>query len=304
MIKLFAGSDILDSYNAAKDYAHELAEKSGLELSIINADEENAQSLWDNMQQIGLFSSKKIQLWKRVLDNKEVADMLAQRFDLLNANNEIIIWQPAELDNRLSLVKKLTAAKQVKSFTAPKPWEVSSWLSLQVKAFKLPLTDSQQRWLLERTGADKSQLYNELIKIQLYFDAKQQISQAELELLIPQSVEMQIWSVLDSLSLDNKAKALKTLEAFANEDNLQYLITMLSREITMLSKIRYASQANIALNSLGIHEFVLKKAMPKAQKFSLDKLKRLSMALFRLDTAVKRGKTDPLTGLFLVAMAW
>jgi len=304
VIRLFAGSDSLESYNAAKLAAETTATDLGTEVIIVNADEANAQNLWDDLQQIGLFSSQKVQLWKRVLDNKDVVDMLLKRFEAINSQNEIIIWEPADVDARLALVKKLSTLKQIKSFAASKPWEIGGWLSAQIKAANVPLTFSQQKWLVDRIGSDKLQLQNEITKISLYYAANQKLDTTALELLIPPTVEMQIWTLLDSLSLQNKASALAVLDKFATEDNLQYVLTMLSREITLLAKVKYASESRIALTALGINDFVLKKAVQKAQNFSLEKLKKLSTALFRLDTSIKRGKTDPLTGLFLVAMAW
>lgn len=310
MIKLLAGSDTYESYKAAKAACENLAEKLSLEIKVIDADEVNAQALWDELRQVGLFYTKQVYLLKRPFDNKSVIDFLVDKFDLLNGSHEIYLWQPAEPDNRLSLVKKLTTLKQIKVFTLPKTWEIAPWLADQVKALNLPISQSLQNIILERTAGDKFLISQELNKIQLFIQAKEQskdtrhLSEQDLEILIPKTSEMQIWEVLDTLTLDNKAVALKKLNQFVNEDNIQYLLTMLSREITMLAKIKYASQNNVALGSLGIHEFVLKKAMPKVQKFTLNKLTKLSQAVFRLDVAIKRGKTDPVTGLFMVAMAW
>lgn len=310
MIKLLAGSDTYESYKAAKAACENLAEKLSIDIKVIDADEVNAQALWDELRQVGLFFTKQVYLLKRPFDNKSVIDFLVDKFDLLNGSHEIYLWQPAELDNRLSLVKKLTNLKQIKVFALPKTWEIAPWLADQVKALNLPISQSLQNIILERTAGDKFLISQELNKIQLFIQAKEQskdtqhLSEQDLETLIPKTSEMQIWEVLDTLTLDNKAVALKKLNQFVNEDNIQYLLTMLSREITMLAKIKYASQNNVALGSLGIHEFVLKKAMPKVQKFTLNKLTKLSQAVFRLDVAIKRGKTDPVTGLFMVAMAW
>lgn len=304
MVRLFSGEDIYASYQAALQTAAELAQKLGLEVKVIDADEYSAQKLWDSLQQVGLFSQNSVQIWKRALDAKDVAEMLGKRLEELQNMGEIIVWQPGSVDGRSAFAKKLTAAKQHKVFEAPKQWEAAAWLKAEVANQKLLLSESQQRWIIERIGLDKLQIRSELQKIGLFIQANSKITQADLEALIPETAEQQVWNVLDSLSLGSKAESLRLLDKFADGDNLQYLLTMLSRELTLLSKVAYVKQQGLSPMSLGLRDFVLQKAQKKLTKFNLAKLRKLSLALFRLDVAIKRGKIEPETGLFLLAMAW
>jgi DNA polymerase III delta subunit len=83
------------------------------------------------------------------------------------------------------------------------------------------------------------------------------------------------------------------------ETNTQYLIAMLSRELSIMFKLKYFSENNMDLKDLGLHPFVLQKSIKKIKNFSLEDLKNKIRDLMLLDYKIKSGRLPDTLALKL-----
>ena len=54
------------------------------------------------------------------------------------------------------------------------------------------------------------------------------------------------------------------------------------------------------VREMGVHEFRVKKAMKAAERFGVEKLKKVLCRMYEIDTDVKQGNIDGLTALELL----
>ncbi len=306
MIKLYAGDDSFNSYNQALEFARQLAQKHKRELTILEADDlDSPKQLMQHLQAISLFNASEVVLAKRLLKNSNLAKYVQDNLQNLT-NSYLIIWHDQKLDKRQALVKTLIADKNVTEFNLPTGSELNSWLVAQAKAKGIKLNPALASQILMQLGNDIGRLNQELNKLALFLEASGgQLDSQLISQVIGAEVTGDIWKLLDSLSVGSKQTTVTELDKLMQfDDNGQYLLTMLARELQIISSVKYAQVNKLSLQELGLHRFVLEKALAKAQKFSWSKLQKLSKALFKLDLAIKQGRMEERMGLLLLVLSW
>jgi DNA polymerase III subunit delta len=306
MLQVFAGEDTFASYNAAREYATKLSQQSNMELLIVDGDELNKVSdLTQPLESMSMFDSGKVLLAKRLLSNPKLASYIEDNLENLK-DKPLVIWQDKKLDARTGLSKSLKSHKLVSESSVLSEGEIVNWLKAEAKQAGVELSSDLARRLVEYKGTDRGILFQELQKLISYTQATEsRLDQSALDSLIGADLTGDIWKFLDALANGNKAAAISEFEKLTHHsDNIQYLLSMLSRELTILYQVLWAKQEGKSLQALKLHPFVLEKAAKKASRFTLAKLQKLSQALLRLDLAIKQGKLEDITGLTVYLLIW
>lgn len=304
MLKVFCGEDTYSSYLAAKDYAGRLSGEKDLPMEIVDADDLSLNELLQKVQNIGLFASGRVVVAKRLLENSKTMNYVTDHLETC-LGWDIVIWHDGKLDKRKGLVKKLNQQKRIQEFVQPKVWEVERWLAGQISALNVPASQAKPyaTQMVVKLGDDKWQLSTELQKLELYLQIEGKLP--DLDALIGTDVSGDIWKFLDGLTMGNKETAaveFQRLTKFAQND--QYLISMLTRELSLLHDYLQVKAQGKSTKELKLHPFVLEKLSQKAQHFTLQKVKKLTQALLRLDIAIKSGKINPEVALTLYMLSW
>jgi DNA polymerase-3 subunit delta len=305
MIKLFCGEDTYESYTNAQKLAKTLAKEKQIETKIINSDElSDPSEILIEIEGVGMFSSSKVILLKRPLSNKKLIDFLVEKFERLN-EYEIILWQDSNADGKLKFVKMLKDKKQINNFDKLKAWQLEAWVENICKAKNIKLTKDQIKFIVERTEENKWFVINELRKIDLYLatDGKKNnptLTETELSRILGLDVRGDIWKFLDYLGNKDNKNLLSEYERIINyEDNVQYLIAMINRELSILAKIVFSKENSLDLKELKLHPFVLQKTLKKSSNFKFEEIRNLLNKLFNLDLSIKSGEISDKLGLKL-----
>ncbi len=306
-LQIFSGEDTYESYRAAKKAAAELAQDLNIPMSVVEADELTRDEVLQKLQNIGLFSSGQVLMAKRAMKNSGLVEYIENNLEKA-LQLPMIIWQDGKLDKRKGVVKKLSQAKVLHDFPLGKSWEVESWLAAKLKNLGLPAGNIKgfTNELILKVGTDKWSLSQEMDKISLFKEAKGEFPDPSV--LLGTDVSGDIWKFLDALAGGQKqlaADELQRLFRFGESD--QFIIAMLARELSLLNDyLHLLAMGKVAEAGkiLKLHPFVLKKLQAKADRFTLEKVKKLLQALLRLDFAIKRGSLDAQVGLTLYLLSW
>ncbi len=302
MIKLFHGEDSFESYVNAFKEAKNIADKNNLEIKVLNVDEiDRIDQFASEIEGVGMFSSESVIFAKRLFKNKAIVNFLEENFDRLN-NYSIIIWHDAKVDGRLNLTKKLSKAKSVFIYNELKEWQIGDWLQKIAKAKGISLTKDQINHIAGRLGTNKWIILNELNKLKIFIDSTddKSLTNEDIDKILGFNINGDIWAFLDYFGNLERIKMLEEFEKITKfENNTQYLIAMISRELNLIYKIKYAKENDLDLKTLGMHPFVLQKTLKKAGNFSVEKVRILFRNLLELDTNIKQGEVDEVTGMAL-----
>jgi len=302
MIYLFSGEDYYVSFNRSLITAQNLAAKINSQVNVVNADEiTDINYILQLLDGVDMFASTGILLLKRLLNNKKFIEYFADNFEKLS-KFEIVIWQDAKADSKLKLVKKISESKLLFTFELPKEGEMKNWIMQKAKEKSLVLNTNQANFLFERYQFNKFSVIRELEKLEIYVKVKKAkaVTDAMLEEVMGFNIKGDMWKFLDYFGNKNKLKALLEFEKITKyEDNSQLLISMLDRELKMISHYKYVKESGRDLSELKMPPFIIKKTADKARNFSFPEVKMLIKRLFDLDFAIKSGIIEEKSALIL-----
>jgi|SRR5690606_6367984 len=306
MIKLFGGKDTFESYKAAKKDAENLSVSLNAPLKIFNAAEiTSIQDLIQEIEGVGMFAEVSVFLIKRISENKEIYAYFSDNYDKLK-NQNIILWEDIAPDGKTKLVKNVKKDGALFVYDELKERDLKSWLTSYIKEKQLKLTTDQLNFLLQHSELSKGILENEIIKIELYLSHKKKgtLSDRELNEILGYTVKGNIWNFLDYFGNRKRRECLEEFtKLIAFEENSQYLIAMLARELNIIAQILYTQKEGKDLQSIKLHPFVLQKAKEKAKNFKWHETKLFLKKLLDLDFAIKRGDIDEKLGLTLYLLS-
>ena len=302
MIYLFCGEDYYESFNRSTATAQNLASKINASVNIVNADElTDINYILQLLDGVDMFAATGILVLRRLLNNKKFLEYFAENFDALS-KFDIVIWHDSKADSKLKLVKKIAETKLLFNSELPKEGEMKNWIMTKAREKSLNLNTNLANFLFERYQFNKFSIVTELDKLNFYLKIKKskELTENILEEVMGLNVKGDMWKFLDYFSNKNKLKALVEFEKITKyEDNTQLLISMLNRELKLISQYKYVKESGRDLSELKMPPFIIKKTADKSKNFSSQEVKALIKRLFDLDFAIKSGVVEEKAALIL-----
>lgn len=299
MIYLFSGTDTFESFKRAAAKAREFATPTNGSVSIINADEvQDVNSILQKLEGVDMFSESSTLLLKRLLNNKKLTEYFAEKFNELDKYN-IILWHDSKADSRLKLVKLITEKKHHVNLENPSEGEMKEWIKTYAKSLGVELNPTSVNFFYERFLFDKFGIEKELTKLSIYLSStNKKLSEDILEKILGLDIKGDMWKFLDSFANRNKVKSLVEFDKLTKyEDNAQVIISMLNRELRLISHYKFVKESGRDISELTLAPFIIKKTAEKSKNFTTAEVKNLIKRLFDLDFAIKSGILDDKVAL-------
>jgi DNA polymerase-3 subunit delta len=302
MIRFFGGTDTFDSYTSAKKYAAKIAKDNQLEIEIINADElSGIDQLLEKIEGVGLFSSESVWLLKRPFVSKKFIDELNDNFERVK-DHKIIVWHDDAFDKRISLTKKLIKEKLLEEFVQEKSWKIIPWVKTIAKNKGILLSNDQLNLIVERSEGNKWIVYSEIKKLSQVLDEDDGdvLSNELFTSALGLDAKGTIWSFVDYFGEKKFDKLIEECRRLTEyEDNVQYLIAMITRELSIIMRLLILQSKNEDYKQLKLHPYVLQKSLKKSKNFTLKEVRKLIDGLQYLDFIMKKGDISGRLGLKL-----
>lgn len=185
----------------------------------------------------------------------------------------------------------------VREFEVPRHGTVSKWITRRVKG-KGGAIQSGAVMALAAYGEDDLRLLDQEIEKLLTYAGDRPITEADVRRLVPAATESNIFAMVDALGQRNYREAVtrlhELLEAGEPPTYLLYMITRQFRILTQVKELAGQGMHQGAIQSkLGLHPFVVKKALGQARNFSLTQLKTVYHKILETDEAIKTGRLEP-----------
>jgi len=283
-------------------------------MKTLEADEVDINQLLSHVSAISLFNSKSLVYLKRLFDSPSLSRQFESALDFFK-EVDIVIWQPTKADKRTSLYKAIAKQGKVVEHQQLKYRDLVSWVAKAAKQQKLELPTKLAELLIERAGEDKFKLSQELEKlvrlVQPNSDKEQDptaLSKISEDLILDSvgvSTTGDVWIFLDALASGNRKKALIEFDKMMRfEPNVQYILSMLARELWLMAQVLDTQEKGIPLSTLGMQPFVLRKTQQKLQRYSWQRIQKLSQGLLRLDLAIKQGAVPEYEAMLMYILIW
>jgi DNA polymerase-3 subunit delta len=259
----------------------------------------------DELRQSPMFKEKKLLIITNVFaDSGFGASFLKEKEAFLKLDNIILFYQPGEIDKRQKLFKFLKEKAKCQEFDLLAGSKLRNWVGNEFKQNKTAITREALERLCDFVGSDLWRMSNEIKKLAA-FKIGNTIQAEDVEILVRQNIESDIFKTIDAVAEKNKKKAFELLGRHLTEgDSPLYLLSMIGYQFKNILMVKDLTQRGCSYSLLsrrsGLHPFVVQKSYYQSQKFSFPELKKIYQNIFQADLDIKTGKLDPRTALDLL----
>jgi len=233
---------------------------------------------------------------------KEVVNLLNQESKDKGEENILVFWEDkdhSKSKSKNALWARLIKEKLAEEFRPLTPVQLNNWVKKEIETQGGKIDNQAIALLAATVGNDLWQMANEITKLINYCQEKP-ITIADIENLVKAKFDGNIFNLVDALGNNNKKLALKLMsDQFSLEADEMYLLSMLIRQFRILLEIKDILNQHpkmtkdLIAKELGIHPFVIQKALWQVKNFTFDKLKQIYQLLLDLDFKLKTSQAKP-----------
>jgi DNA polymerase-3 subunit delta len=219
----------------------------------------------------------------------------------------VLVLVEGKLSKSNPLFKKLAPIAEIKECVPLdlKGKDLPDWIRARVKANGGEITPRALGLLISFIGNNLWILSNEIEKLCLY-TGDRHIEEAEVNLMVSQARETNIFHLVDAIVQRNHRMASRMLHQHLNEGAAPpYLLFMITNEFRLLIQAKKLSSQRLPIKDIGsrIGEFKdwkVEKMLRQAQGYSIARLGRTYHKLLETDLFIKTGVMEGETALDLL----
>lgn len=214
-----------------------------------------------------------------------------------------VLWDRGKVDRRSIIYKKFKKIGQ--QFSLPTAGEVQRWLVQEARRRGGTIQAAAAGLMISRLGVDRWRLSGELDKLLL---VNNQIDQAVVRRVIPESSTAEIFSMLDALARGDRQRAVQSVVILLEGgDSEFYILSMLAYQFRTLLNIRRGidrgmGQALIASEG-GLKPYSVSKNYNHAMRFAASYLHQSLTRILATDFAIRQGRVETRTGLLMLVLS-
>ena len=203
------------------------------------------------------------------------------------------------------LYKALGAKAKTRNFPLIRGRELQDWVQRQVAAEKSQISPKAASLLTRLVGSNLWVMASEIQKLALYASGRK-IEEADVNTLVGYTQQTSVFNLVDAVLEFRTEQAEKLLqEQLRMGDPPSYMLIMLARQVRMIILAKDMSRkrmSNIEIqNRLGIkNDFVIRKTLEQASRYSIARLKEVYHSILDTDVAIKTGKLAEELALYLL----
>jgi len=199
----------------------------------------------------------------------------------------------------LGLFNQLNKEKLAQKFALLDEYGTNQWAAAEFKKRGGKIQPAALKLLTDLVGNDLWQLNGEIDKL-MAFTRGQEISAANVTQLVKIKLDEDTFKLTDALAQKNKKVALKLIsDQLKNGTSAVELLTLIIWQFKNLLIVKSFMAKNGAgypptrlTYQLGLHPFVVKKAMTMARNYQLENLKDIYQHLLKIDYKIKTSQIN------------
>ncbi|WP_453994853.1 DNA polymerase III subunit delta [Bacillus nitroreducens] len=215
-----------------------------------------------------------------------------------------------KLDERKKIVKQLKAKAEVLTVNTLSEKDLHKWITDRAMQHQVTISSSAIQDLLQVAGTNLMNITQEIDKMCLYLGINGEITEDTVKLLVPRSLEQNIFSLIDKVVNRKLEEALRIFyDLLQNNEEPIKILSLLATQFRLIYHVKELSrqgygQQQIAGN-LKVHPFRVKLASGQANLFTQEELLKIMDQLAEADYELKNGKMDKqlILELFIMKLA-
>ena len=254
------------------------------------------EKLVDLAETLPFFSERRVILVEESGFFKSSCEVLA---DYLQNGNEstCFVFVESEVDKRSKTYKALKKNGAAIEFTVLGEDMLTRWVLGRIKKENKKITQSVLQLFFGRTGRSMNTIDRELEKLLCYTLKKDTIEAADVEAVVTEQVEHQIFEMVDAIAGHNQKKALGLYDGLLTlEEPPMHILLLIVRQFRILSEVKELTKMGYdrfeIAEKMGLREFVVRKNQALARNFTLEQLLAPLKDAAETEEAIKTGRMD------------
>lgn len=311
MIIFLYGEDDFRSLEKLKTIKEKFLEKSSSSLVSGSFDFEEEKNI--NFSEIkksfgskGLFFEKQLIIVKNLLaiaHKDEVLKMVEFLKSLKNIFDDkdlvVVFWEKGKTNEKNELFKLLKFKAKSQKFELLSGVKLANWINseLEKENSEVKFSSKALERLITYCGGGLSVIQNEIKKIANYKN-KGTVSEEDVELLVKEKINSNIFGAIEAISSGNKKLALKLFhEQIQKGEDPIYILMMYVYQFRNFLKVSEYFEKGERNNydiakKAGLHSFVVKKILDQISGFSPERIRNIYKRLQIIDEKIKTGKGE------------
>jgi len=273
--------------------------KTGLNLKFFDFQKDSFEDFNNQFRTRSMFKEKKLFILKNAFLNIKFKENFKKIGKDFSNSKDIVLFYEKKGFKKGSFLNFLNKISKSEEFVHLEPRKLDSWIRKEAEGLGAGIEREARVLLIEFLGNNLWQLSNGIQKLANYKwnPKKTEITKKDVEFLIPQKIELEIFKTIDFVAKKQKAKALILLKNHLEKgDSPLYLLSMLDfqfRNLLMIKEVLESGKdLGTATKKLGLHPYTVKKSLYLCQKFNFEELKKILEKIFQTDLRIKTGKID------------
>lgn len=217
----------------------------------------------------------------------------------------LLVFTDGPVGQQNLLLTLLRPFTEVKHLPTPAGEELARWVKTRASEKGATFSPGALRTLLQMVGNDLWALDNELEKLSLYVNGRT-VEERDVHALVSQVREASIFTAIDAVLDGRISVALRILKRLQESGTtVQSFLSIMARQLRLIALAKDLVEQGATGQEIGqklgiTQDFVARKVVDQARRFSWSDLERLYRALLRTDLAVKTGQVEEKLALELM----
>ena len=209
----------------------------------------------------------------------------------------ILVFVEGIISGDNPILKSLAGKATIRSFALPRDAKLREWVQKTVKDKGGEISPRAVHLLARLVGSNLWILTSEIEKLLLYTNGRK-IEEDDIQAIVGYNQQATVFNMVDAILEFKAEQAEKMLEyLFKSGIAPVYLLFMIARQVQWIVRVKELSRKKITnremQGKLGMSsEWVLKKTLDQASRYSLPRLKTVYRKLLDTDISIKTGKMD------------
>jgi DNA polymerase-3 subunit delta len=210
----------------------------------------------------------------------------------------ILVLVEDEIKSTNPLFRALSNKAKVHSFPLLRDTRLKQWVQGRVKEEGGTISPQAVELLARLVGSNLWIMSSEISKLLLYTSGRR-IEEEDIKQVVGYTQQTSVFAMVDAI-VESRVKAAEQLlqELLQQGASPSYLMVMLARQLRLIVRTKDIQTARMSSNELRNRlslnsEFVARKTLEQAKRYSLPRLKQVYGKLLEIDLAIKTGKYEP-----------
>ena len=215
----------------------------------------------------------------------------------LPATTELVFIEQISLRANALALKSVGPSARVQRFQKKERGELEAWIRDRFSYYDSTASRESVARIGSLVGSDIRLLDQEIKKLALYAGDRE-ITRSDIDLMVPDSRDANIFEAIDAVFAHRPAVALQLLYILlSGGETIQGVLRMLSRQVRLLILTIELRGRGVGEEELGkriglTNHWALDKTIRQSSNFSIEQLANIHRRLLLADLAIKKGEMD------------